>query len=55
MSPTVREAYLQEARKADEKAEQSWDPDTAAIWRIGAENYRTLAADLEEGRKLDWH
>ena len=55
MSPTVQETYLQEAREADEKAEQSWDPGTAAIWRVVAENYRKLAADLGQNQKDDWH
>jgi len=55
VSPTVREAYLQEACKADEKAEHSMDPGTADIWRRVADSYRALAADLEQVRKLDWH
>ena len=51
MSPIVRDAYLQEARKADEKAEQSMDPATADIWRKRvAANY----SDARCGRRPGW-
>lgn len=55
MFETVQEAYLLEARKADQKADQCLDPGAAEIWRQIANNYRVLAADLERAGKQGWH
>ena len=53
MDGSVYDTYLEEALKADEKAEHIPDEATAAMWRRIAESYRELAAD-QEAPHLNW-
>jgi hypothetical protein len=54
MGGDIQETYLQEARQADERADRSTDPGTAALWRRIAEKFRALAANLDEARHHRW-
>ena len=47
MIDELREAYLQQAVQADNKADTVSDPTTAAMWRRIAERYRQLAAERD--------
>ena len=54
MSNSLEDAYRDEARKADEKAERASDIVTAKLWRLVADDYRTLADGHEVAGFYRW-
>lgn len=55
MTGTLQEDYLIEARKAEERAQETLDPYAAELWRQVAKTLRELAAGADGPLNHSWH